>query len=133
MTDEAAAARSSSGSTRLQHELVDEISKAVRIPSVNPKYPGQVYDDVVGGEGEVSKLVAEVYKALGADVDVWAIEPGRENAVGVVPRRGRRPLADLQRPRRRRARPAIPPSGRAAIRSRAASTATASGAAARPT
>ena len=72
----------------LQHELVDEISKAVRIPSVNPKYPGQVYDDVVGGEGEVSKLVAEVYKALGADVDLWAIEPGRENAVGVVPGAG---------------------------------------------
>ena len=80
------------------------ISKAVRTPSVNPKYPGQVYDDVVGGEGEVSKLVAEVYTALGADVDVWAIEPGRENAVGVVAGPGRRPLADLQRPRRRRAR-----------------------------
>jgi len=45
----------------LQHELVDEISKAVRISSVNPKYPEQVYDDVVGGEGEVSKFVAEVY------------------------------------------------------------------------
>ena len=68
----------------LRDELVDAISKAVRIPSVNPKYPGQVYDEVVGGEGEVSKFVAEVYEALGADVDVWAIEPGRENAVGVV-------------------------------------------------
>ena len=56
----------------------------MRIPSVNPKYPGQVYDEVVGGEGEVSKLVAEVYSALGAEVDLWAIEPGRENAVGVV-------------------------------------------------
>ena len=60
----------------------------MRIPSVNPKYPGQVYDDVVGGEGEVSKLVAEVYAALGAEVDLWAIEPGRENAVGVVPGSG---------------------------------------------
>ena len=59
-------------------------SKAVRIPSVNPKYPGQVYDEVVGGEGEVSKFVGEVYAALGAEVDLLAIEPGRENAVGVV-------------------------------------------------
>ena len=117
----------------LRDELVDEISKAVRIPSVNPKYPGQVYDDVVGGEGEVSKLVAGVYEALGADVDLWAIEPGRENAVGRHPGHGRRALADLQRARRRRARRATPRSGRAAIRSRAASTATASGAAARPT
>ncbi len=68
----------------LQGELVDTISRAVRIPSVNPKYPGQDYDAVVGGEGEVSKLMASVYGDLGADVDVWAIEPGRENAVGVV-------------------------------------------------
>ncbi len=42
----------------LRDELVDVIAKAVRIPSVNPKYPGQVYDDVVGGEGEVSKFMA---------------------------------------------------------------------------
>ena len=72
----------------LRDELVDAISQAVRIPSVNPKYPGQVYDEVVGGEGEVSKLVAEVYEALGAEVDLWAIEPGRENAVGVIPGAG---------------------------------------------
>jgi acetylornithine deacetylase len=65
-------------------ELVDAISRAVRIPSVNPKYPGQVYDEVVGAEGEVSKLMAEIYRGLGAEVDVWAIEAGRENAVGVV-------------------------------------------------
>ena len=29
-----------------------------------------------------------VYEALGADVDLWAIEPGRENAVGVIPGQG---------------------------------------------
>jgi len=68
----------------LRDELVDTIVRAVRIPSVNPKYPGQVYDDVVGGEGEVSRLMAEVYRALGADVDLFAIEPGRENAVGTL-------------------------------------------------
>ena len=72
----------------LRDELVDVISRAVQIPSVNPKYPGQVYDEVVGGEGEVSKLVAEVYRGLGAEVDLWAIEPGRENAVGVIPGTG---------------------------------------------
>ena len=68
----------------LRDELVDLISQAVRIPSVNPKYPGQVYAEVVGGEGDVSKLVAGVYRALGAEVDLWAVEPGRENAVGVI-------------------------------------------------
>ena len=56
----------------------------MQIESVNPKYPGQIYDEVVGGEGEVSQFVAALYEALGCEVDVCAIEPGRENAVGVL-------------------------------------------------
>jgi acetylornithine deacetylase len=68
----------------MRDELVDAIVKAVRIESVNPKYPGQVYEDVVGGEGEVSKFMAEIYRSAGADVDLFAIEPGRENAVGTI-------------------------------------------------
>ena len=67
----------------LQSDLLDAVSRAVQIPSVNPKYPGQVYDEVVGGEGEVSRFVARYYEELGAEVDLFAIEPGRENAVGV--------------------------------------------------
>ena len=38
----------------------------------------------MGGEGEVSKAFARHYKAIGAEVDLFAIEPGRENAVGVI-------------------------------------------------
>jgi len=72
----------------LRDELVDAISKAVQIASVNPKYPGQVYDEVVGGEGEVSKFMGAVYEGIGAEVDLWAIEPGRENAVGVIKGQG---------------------------------------------
>ncbi len=68
----------------LATEMIDALAEVVRIPSVNPKYPGQVYDDVVGGEGEVSKVFARHYEALGATVDLFAIEPGRENAVCVV-------------------------------------------------
>ncbi|MCX6412857.1 MAG: hypothetical protein NTZ81_11015, partial [Actinobacteria bacterium] len=68
----------------LATEMIDALSEVVRIPSINPKYPGQVYDEVVGGEGEVSKVFARHYEALGANVDLFAIEPGRENAVGVV-------------------------------------------------
>jgi acetylornithine deacetylase/succinyl-diaminopimelate desuccinylase family protein len=68
----------------LEHELVDALSVAVRIESVNPKYPGQVYEEVVGGEGEVSRFMAGIYGSLGCDVDLFAIEPGRENAVGVL-------------------------------------------------
>ena len=68
----------------LATEMIDALSEVVRIPSVNPRYPGQVYDEVVGHEGEVSKVFARHYQELGAAVDLFAIEPGRENAVGVV-------------------------------------------------
>src|SRR5579871_3695192 len=69
---------------RLQDELLETLSAAVRIPSINPKYPGEVYDEVVGREGEVSRLMAGVYERLGCTVDLFAVDPGRENAVGVL-------------------------------------------------
>lgn len=65
-------------------ELASMISAAVRIPSVNPRYPGQVYEEVVGAEGAVSRLLAEVYAEAGAEVDLFALEPGRENAVALI-------------------------------------------------
>jgi acetylornithine deacetylase/succinyl-diaminopimelate desuccinylase family protein len=67
----------------LRDELVEAVSAAVRIPSVNPKYPGQQYDDVVGREGEAARHFGRIYSALGCEVDCFAVEPGRENCVGV--------------------------------------------------
>ena len=69
-------------------ELVSTVSRMIQIESVNPKYPGQVYDEVVGREGEASKAFAEIYRSVGAEVDLFAIEPGRENAVGVLRGKG---------------------------------------------
>lgn len=65
-------------------EIAQTLSQVIRIESVNPKYPGQVYDEVVGREGDASKVMAQIYRSMGAEVDVFAVEPGRENAVGVV-------------------------------------------------
>src|SRR5207244_6039521 len=65
-------------------ELVQTLSRAIQIESVNPKYPGQVYEEIVGREGDLSKLMAEMYRAIGCEIDLFAIEPGRENAVGVL-------------------------------------------------
>lgn len=72
----------------LADALVDAVGEAVRIPSVNPRYPGQVYDDVVGGEGAVARYVAGIYEQIGCELDIFAIEPGRENAVGTLRGRG---------------------------------------------
>ena len=72
----------------LRSELVGAVSAAIRIPSVNPRYPGQSYDDVVGGEGAVARYLAGLYEEIGCEVDVFAVEPGRENCVGVLRGRG---------------------------------------------
>jgi len=69
---------------RLAPELVASVQRAVRIASIEPKYPGQSYDELVGREGDVARLVAEIYAEAGAEVDVFAVEPGRENAAGRV-------------------------------------------------
>src|SRR5918911_5479175 len=64
--------------------LLLAISRAVQTPSVNPRYPGQTYEELVGGEGQVSLQIAEIYREMDADVDVFGLEAGRENAVGVI-------------------------------------------------
>ena len=55
---------------QLQDELVERVSQAVQIESVNPKYPGQVYEEAVGGEGAVAKFVAKVYEEIECEVDL---------------------------------------------------------------
>lgn len=69
---------------RLVPAMVETLAELVRVESVNPKYPGQVYDELVGREGEVTARVAERYEDAGAEVVRFAVEPGRENAAGVV-------------------------------------------------
>lgn len=72
----------------LEERLVQTLSEVVKIPSINPKYPGQVYDDVVGHEGEVSYLIADLFREAGAEVEMIAKEPGRENAAGRIKGKG---------------------------------------------
>ncbi len=68
----------------LAPELIETLQRAVRIASVEPKYPGQSYDELVGRESEAARLVSEVHAAAGAEIDVFATAEGRDNAVGVV-------------------------------------------------
>lgn len=68
----------------LRDELVETVAQAVRVPSVNPNFPGQSYDDLLGGESDVSHLLAGLYQSCGATVETFAVSPGRENAVGVI-------------------------------------------------
>jgi acetylornithine deacetylase len=70
----------------LGEEIVAATSELIAVPSVNPRYPGESYDELVGEEGRAARLLAALYARAGCEVDVFGAEPGRENAVGV--RRG---------------------------------------------
>ncbi|WP_283135016.1 ArgE/DapE family deacylase [Rhizohabitans arisaemae] len=68
----------------LAPRLVRSVSDAIKIPSVNPKYPGQDYDKIVGAESDVSALIADLYREAGAETELVAEEARRDNACGRV-------------------------------------------------
>ena len=68
----------------MQDEIVEKISEVVRVPSINPKYPGVVAEEVLGGETNANQVVSDLYRTVGCEVDVWEEEARRANAVGVL-------------------------------------------------
>lgn len=68
----------------LQDELVRLVSDTVKIPSVNPTYPGEVYEKTLGGETKVNEFLKPVMEGLGLKTDLWDVEKGRHNLVGVL-------------------------------------------------
>ncbi|MBL1101728.1 hypothetical protein [Streptomyces coffeae] len=72
----------------LRESMTASLQELVRIPSVNPKYPGVEYKDHVGRESEATAMLADLYSRAGASVDVFAVEEGRCNAVGRISGRG---------------------------------------------
>ncbi|MEU0486233.1 hypothetical protein ABZ260_44620 [Streptosporangium sp. NPDC006013] len=68
----------------LAERMVSSLADAIAIPSVNPRYPGQEYDKIVGAEGDVSALLGDLYAEAGAEVTKVTVERGRDNACGVV-------------------------------------------------
>ena len=69
---------------QMKDEIVETIGRVVRVPSVNPKYPGVDSEEVLGGETRANELIAELYRTIGCEVDLWEEEAKRANAVGVL-------------------------------------------------
>ena len=65
-------------------EIVTGVCDLIRTPSVNPSYPGQVYEDLVGGETAANEVLATWYKAAGCRIDWVAPDPRRANLVGTI-------------------------------------------------
>ena len=68
----------------LRDELVGAVADAIRIPSVTPTYPGVDFDEHIGREGRVSRLIEGLLAAAGAETDVFGEVAGRENCVGLL-------------------------------------------------
>ena len=69
---------------QMKDEIVETISQVVQVPSVNPKCPGVVSEEVLGGETQANQRIAELYRTIGCEVDLWEEEAKRANAVGVL-------------------------------------------------
>jgi len=67
----------------LKDELVQLVVDTVKIPSINPTYPGQVYEETLGGETRVAEFLKPVMESVGLETDMWEQEKGRANLVGV--------------------------------------------------
>lgn len=68
----------------LRDDMVQSLQALVQIPSVSPKYGGVNYDEHVGQEGRATQSFVDLYREAGATVETFAVEKGRDNAVGQV-------------------------------------------------
>lgn len=66
----------------LKDELVQLVSDLVKMPSINPTYPGVKREDVIGGESKVNEFLKPVMESIGLKTDLWEEEAGRANLVG---------------------------------------------------
>lgn len=68
----------------IQGEMIDLLSRLVRIPSITPNYPGVDREAVIGGESACNRELANYYGKIGCETDLWEEASGRANLVGVL-------------------------------------------------
>jgi len=68
----------------LADDLVQMTIDTVRIPSVNPTYPGIDQEAARGGETRVNEFCQPLMQAVGLETDLWESEEGRANLAGTL-------------------------------------------------
>ena len=76
MIDENVAREILASADALRDELVELVSNAVQIPSVNPNQPGAIKEESVGGESKVNEFFKPVMDAMGLETDFLADAKG---------------------------------------------------------
>jgi acetylornithine deacetylase/succinyl-diaminopimelate desuccinylase family protein len=72
----------------LQAEMIGVVSDIIRIPSINPYIDPEMREERIGGETRVNEYLKTVMDSVGLQTDLWEIEKGRANLVGVWKGRG---------------------------------------------
>ena len=67
----------------LSDRIAASTAELIRVPSVNPSYPGQDFDSLVGGEGAANAVLEPLYSEAGCETHWVETVPGRGNLVGV--------------------------------------------------
>lgn len=68
---------------KLESELVNTASEIIQIPSINPYINPELKDELIGGETRVNEYLQPVMDSIGLKTDLWEVEEGRANLVGV--------------------------------------------------
>ena len=68
----------------LKEEMIAFLQELVKVPSINPDYPGVNVEEVLGNETVCNRLVEEKFKSLGLETDMWEVLPERSNVVGTL-------------------------------------------------
>ncbi len=72
----------------LKDEMIGVVSDIIRIPSINPYIEPELRDERIGGETRVNEYLKPVMEAVGLQTDLWEVEKGRANLVGVLKGQG---------------------------------------------
>jgi acetylornithine deacetylase len=67
----------------LQDEMIQVISDIIKIPSINPYIDTERKEERLGGETRVNEYLKPVMESVGFQTDLWEVEKGRANLVGV--------------------------------------------------
>ena len=77
--------RVASAADALATRAVEAIGDLIRVPSVDPSYPGVDHAEHLGGEARANQLLARSYEAAGCRVEWVEIAAQRPNLIGLVP------------------------------------------------
>ena len=68
---------------QLQEDMIRVISDTLKIPSINPIIDPELKEERIGGETRVNEYLKPVMESVGLRTDLWEVEKGRANLVGV--------------------------------------------------